>query len=98
VLDKAKSLDRADYARAIAKAASGRALLFASTLDRPNALKRRLSSMLNSTTTGKRASGKLMILTAVALALPLTATRAIDYIDVPASPAPPRTPAAADSP
>ena len=48
--------------------------------------------MLNSTTTGKRASGKLMILTAVALALPLTATRAIDYVDVPAPPAPPAAP------
>ncbi len=92
VLDKARALDRADYGRAIAKAASGRALLFASTLDRPNALKRRLSSMLNSTTTGTRATGKLMILTAVALALPLTATRAIEYVDVPAPPAPPAVP------
>ena len=39
VLDKAKAQDRADYGRAIAKAASGRALLFASALDRRNTLK-----------------------------------------------------------
>ena len=94
VLDKAKARDRADYGRTIAKAASGRALLFASTLDRPNALKRRLSSMLHSTTTGKRTAGKLIIVAAVAVALPLTATRAIDYVDVPAPPAPPAAPEA----
>ena len=45
--------------------------------------------MLNATTTGKRTAGKLMILATVAVALPLTATRAIEYIDVPAPPAPP---------
>ena len=45
VLDKAKAADRADYGRAIAKAASGRALLFASTLDRRNRLHRRLQSV-----------------------------------------------------
>jgi bla regulator protein BlaR1 len=94
VLDKARARDRADYGRTIAKAASGRALLFASTLDRPNALKRRLSSMLHSTTTGKRTAGKLIIVAAVAVALPLTATRAIDYVDVPAPPAPPAAPEA----
>ena len=43
--------------------------------------------MLNSKTTGSRTAGKLMILTAVAIALPLTATRAVEYIDVPAPPA-----------
>ena len=91
VLDKAKARDRADYGRAIAKAASGRALLFASALDRRTTLHRRLKSMLNSPTAGKRMTGKLIILAAVAVALPLTATRAIDYVDIP-SPAPPRAP------
>ncbi len=96
VLDKVKARDRADYGRAIAKAASGRALLFASALDRRNTLHRRLKSMLTDTTAGKRTTGKLLIMTAVALALPLTATRAIEYIDVPAPPAPdaPTAPAA----
>ena len=96
VLDKAKARDRADYGRAIAKAASGRALLFASALDRRNTLTRRLSSMLYNTTAGKRTAGKLMILAAVAVALPLTATRAIDYVDIspPEPPAAPKAPAA----
>jgi hypothetical protein len=48
VLDKARPSDRADYGRAIAKAASGRALLFASALDRRNTLHRRLKSMLST--------------------------------------------------
>ena len=88
VLDKVKAGDRADYGRAIAKAASGRALLFASALDRRNTLHRRLKSMLTNTTAGKRVAGKLLIVTSVALALPLTATRAIEYVDVPAPQAP----------
>ena len=97
VLDKVKARDRADYGRAIAKAASGRALLFASALDRRNTLHRRLSSMLTNTTAGKRATGKLLIVTAVALAMPLTATRAIEYIDVP-TPTAPKAPAAPAAP
>jgi len=100
VLDKAKARDRADYGRAIAKAASGRALLFASALDRHKTLKRRLKSMMTNPTGGSRNSGKLLILSAVALALPLTATRAIDYVDVPApeAPAAPDAPVAPDAP
>jgi bla regulator protein BlaR1 len=96
VLDKVKARDRVDYGRAIAKAASGRALLFASALDRRNTLHRRLKSMLTNPTAGKRTTGKLLIMTAVALALPLTATHAIEYVDVPAPPAPeaPTAPAA----
>ena len=97
VLDKAQARDRADYGRAIAKAASGRALLFASALDHRKTLHRRLSSMLNNTTAGKRTAGRLMIVTAVAVALPLTATRAIEYIDV-AAPAPPAAPQAPMAP
>jgi len=88
VLDKAKADDRADYGRAIAKAASGRALLFASALDRRNTLHRRLKSMLTTPTAGRRFAGRLAVVTAVAVASPLTATRAIEYVDkvVPAAP------------
>ena len=88
VLDKAKADDRADYGRAIAKAASGRALLFASALDRRKTLHRRLKSMLTNPTAGRRLSGRLMVLATVAVALPLTATRAINYVDVPQVTAP----------
>jgi beta-lactamase regulating signal transducer with metallopeptidase domain len=94
VLDKAKADDRADYGRAIAKAASGRALLFASALDRRNTLHRRLKSMLTNPSAGRRLAGRLTVIAAVAVALPLTATRAVEYIDVPA-PAPPQTATAA---
>ena len=91
VLDKAPPADRASYGRAIAKAASGRALLFASALDRRNTLKRRLQSMLNSPNPARRFAGRLIVLCAVAIALPLTAGRAVEYVDVaaPASPAAP---------
>ena len=100
VLDKAKADDRADYGRAIAKAASGRALLFASALDRRNTLHRRLKSMLSNPTSGRRTAGRLMVVATVAVALPLTATRAINYIDVPSpvSPAAPVVPAVAAAP
>ena len=86
VLDKASAGDRADYGRAIAKAASGRALLFASALDRPNALKRRLQSMVRSSNPHLRLVGRLLVVGAVAAALPLTASSAVDYVDVPAAP------------
>jgi beta-lactamase regulating signal transducer with metallopeptidase domain len=89
VLDKASAGDRADYCRAIAKAASGRALLFASALDRPNTLKRRLQSMLRSSNPYLRLVGRLLVVGAVAAALPLTASRAVDYVDVPAAQATP---------
>ena len=88
VLDKAKADDRADYGRTIAKAASGRALLFASALGRRNILKRRLKSMLSTPTAGRRLAGRLLVLSAIAVALPLTASRAIDYVDIPAPVAP----------
>jgi beta-lactamase regulating signal transducer with metallopeptidase domain len=103
VLDKANAGDRIEYGRAIAKAASGRALLFASALDRRHTLKRRLSSMFSNPTQGRRLAGRLMLLVTVAVALPLTATRAIEYVDVkvpapspvPAAPAVPAVPAIA---
>lgn len=40
--------------------------------------------MLTNPTAGRRLSGRLMVLATVAVVLPLTATRAIEYIDVPA--------------
>jgi beta-lactamase regulating signal transducer with metallopeptidase domain len=93
VLDKATAADRADYGRAIARAASGRALLFASALDRRNSLHRRLKSMLRSSSPSRRLAGRLMVVGAIAVALPLTASRAVDYIDVPAAaPLPPVQP------
>ncbi len=102
VLDKVHGHDRADYGRAIAKAASGRALLFASALDRRNTLHRRLRSMLTNPSSGRRVTGRLAVLAAVAVALPLTATRAVDYVDVPlpapAAPAPAAAPLAPVAP
>ena len=89
VLDKAPAADRATYGRAIAKAASGRALLFASALDRPTSLQRRLQSMLSTPSRTRRVAGRLLIVTGVAVALPLTASRAIAYVDVPVPPAAP---------
>jgi bla regulator protein BlaR1 len=93
VLDKAKGEDRSEYGRAIAKAVSGRALLFASALDRPKTLQRRLKSMLSNPSSGRRLTGRILVLASVGIALPLTATRAIDYVDVAAPAAP--TPAVA---
>lgn len=56
--------------------------------------------MLSNTSAGRRLTGKAMVLAAVAIALPLTATRAIDYVDVPVPRAPeaPRAPAPAVAP
>jgi bla regulator protein blaR1 len=83
VLEKGGARDRSEYGRAIAKATSGRALLFASALERRNTLHRRLKSMLSNPTAGRRMTGRMMVLAGIAVALPLTATRAIQYIDVP---------------
>lgn len=94
VLDKGAAGDRADYGRAIAKAASGRALLFASALDRRNNLHRRLQSMLRSSNPAQRNAGRLLVVTAIAVALPLTAGRAVNYVDVPATPRPVAAPRA----
>jgi len=88
VLDKAPAADRASYARAIAKAASGRALLFASALDRPTSLQRRLQSMLLTSSPSRRIAGRLLIVSAAAAALPLTASHAVEYVITPAAAAP----------
>ena len=98
VLDKAGSQDRSDYGRAIAKAASGRALLFASALDSRTMLQRRLKSMLSNPTTGRRLTGRALVLAAVAVALPLTATRAIEYVDILAPDASSASPVKAPAP
>lgn len=86
VLDKAQACDRAAYGQAIAKAASGRALLFAGALDRPSTLQRRLKSMLNPSNPRRRIAGKALTVAGIALALPLTASWATRYIDVPQAP------------
>lgn len=99
VLDKAGPRDRVNYGRTIAKAASGRALLFASALDHHQNLHRRLKSMIHNPTPSRRLAGKLIIIGALAITLPLTATRAIEMVDVeapvPPSPPSPATPAIA---
>jgi beta-lactamase regulating signal transducer with metallopeptidase domain len=91
VVDKTNDGSRAAYAQAITKAASGRALLFAGALDRPRTLHRRLASMLTSPSTARRIAGKALIALGATAALPLTASHATEYVDVPA----PATPAAA---
>lgn len=48
--------------------------------------------MLSNTTTGRRHAGRALVAIAVAAALPLTATKAINYVDVPR---PAKAPAAA---
>jgi hypothetical protein len=88
VLDKAPATDRASYGRAIAKAASGRALLFASALDRPTSLQRRLQSMVRIPSSTRRNAGRLLVIIGVGAALPLTAGHAIAYVDVPTRAAP----------
>jgi bla regulator protein blaR1 len=84
VVEKASSEDRAAYAKAIAKAASGRVLLFAGVLDRPGTLRRRLRSMLTITSTSHRLAGKAMIALTASAALPLTASWATEFVDIPA--------------
>jgi beta-lactamase regulating signal transducer with metallopeptidase domain len=85
VLDTATGCNRAVYAQAIAKAASGRALLFAGALDRPRTLHRRLASMLTTPSAARRFAGKALIALVAGAALPLTATRATEYVDSPMS-------------
>jgi len=75
--------DRADYGQAIAKAASGRAFLAAGALDRRGSLGKRLRCMLHAPPAHRRGVGKVMIMVALGVALPLTATRAITYVDAP---------------
>jgi bla regulator protein blaR1 len=85
VLARVNCEHRGAYARAIAKAASGRALLFAGALDRPRTLHRRLASMLATPSRGRRVAGKTLIALTAVVAVPLTASRATEYIDAPAA-------------
>lgn len=89
VLDRVRGGDRAAYAQAIAKGASGRALLFAGALDRPRTLQRRLRSMLTNPGNRRRLAGKALIALTAATALPLTASWATNYVDVPVGAVPP---------
>ena len=45
--------------------------------------------MLTNPTAGRRLSGRLMVLATVVVALPLTATRAVNYVDLPVPATPP---------
>lgn len=94
ILDHAGPDDRAAYCHTIAKAASGRTLLFASALDHHHNLHRRLKSMLTNPTPARKLAGKLAVIGAIALALPLTATWATRTVDVQA----PDAPSAPDAP
>jgi beta-lactamase regulating signal transducer with metallopeptidase domain len=87
VLDKAQPGERASYGAAIAKAASGRTFLFSGALDRPSTLSRRLIIMTNIENAQRRRAGFAIVGGALLLALPLTASKAIDYVDI-AAPAP----------
>ena len=86
VLNEASGPHRAAYAQAITKAATGRALLFAGALDRPGTLRRRIRSMLTRTSNRRRLAGQTLIAVTASAALPLTASWATRYIDVPATP------------
>ncbi|WP_260482268.1 M56 family metallopeptidase [Sphingomicrobium flavum] len=90
--------DRASYGRAIAKAASGRPLLFASALGKESTLKRRLKSMMNTHPKHRRLIGNVLVVAAVGIALPLTASKAVNYVDVPAEPAASAAPVAGQAP
>lgn len=96
VLDKAEPGERVSYGAAIAKAASGRTFLFSGALDRPSTLSRRLTIMTRSQSRQARKLGFSLIGGGLLVALPLTASRAVDYVDVvaPAAPAAPNTPSA----
>ena len=94
VLAKADGPDRAAYGQAIAKAASGRALLFSGALDRPGTLQRRLKTMLVNPNRRRRIAGRTLIVAGIAVALPLTASSATRYVDVPVAPTAPLAAAA----
>ncbi|MEP7315164.1 MAG: hypothetical protein ABI667_00545, partial [Sphingomicrobium sp.] len=71
---------------------------FSGALDRPSTLQRRLKTMLVNPNPRRRTAGKALIVAALALALPLTATWATKYIDVPATPVSPVAPVAPKAP
>jgi bla regulator protein blaR1 len=94
VLDKAQPGERASYGAAIAKAASGRTLLFSGALDRPSTLSRRLKIMTRFPSRRARALGFALVGGAVVVALPITATKAVNYVDKPSAETAPTAPVA----
>jgi bla regulator protein BlaR1 len=97
VLDKAQPGERVSYGAALAKAASGRTLLFSGALERPSTLSRRLTIMTVQASKRTRAIGFTLVGAGLFLALPLTASRAIQYVDA-AAPAAPKAPSAPAAP
>ena len=83
VLRRAGRAQRAAYAQAIAKAASGRMWLGAGALDRPGSLHRRIGAMRIDTSNRRGWAGRMLIAVATAMALPLTASWATRYVDGP---------------
>lgn len=91
--------DKQVYGKTVAKAASGRALLFASALNNRDQLKKRLRMMKEDQGSGKRWwTGMLGIGGAIAIALPLTATVSYAVVQAPTPPQAPEAPAAPDAP
>lgn len=68
--------NRLDYGLAIAKAASGRALLIAGALDSRSALPKRLKCMRGVPTPKRRLAGVFLVVATIGVALPLTAMQA----------------------
>lgn len=99
VLANTESDDRPVYGRAIAKAASGRPLIFASALDNKKLLKQRLRTMKwNDKSKLRKSAGLALVLAGTAAALPLTATVTHAYVQAPEAPQPPAAPEAPDAP
>ena len=98
VLEATGSEDHEIYGRAIAKAASGRPLIFASALHSRKSLKKRLANMaMNDTSRLRRIAGLTAIGAGIVIALPLTATVSYAYVQ-PAAPVAPTAPQAPDAP
>lgn len=75
VVAGADSSTRQSYGRALARTATEGLPAFAMALNNPNTIIQRLRRlMMNETSKGRRLTGKLAILAAAAIALPLTAT------------------------
>lgn len=99
VLGASRADDRPVYGRAIAKAASGRPLIFASALDNKKLLKQRLRTMnFNDKSPIRRKAGLILVAAGIAVALPLTASVSYAYVQAPEAPAAPEAPRAPDAP
>ncbi|MCA1750027.1 MAG: M56 family metallopeptidase, partial [Sphingomonadales bacterium] len=99
VLAASEADDRPVYGRAIAKAASGRPLIFASALDNKKLLKQRLRTMkFNDKTPLRRKAGLAFVIAGAAIALPLTASVSYAYVQAPQAPTAPEAPDAPAAP